>query len=127
MSLGYPAELWTPVRFVRSIQTCSFCFEEIPTGSPGNSTGTRGTRAYYCARRSAWLCLACKSEYTRSDIAREEEDERIACATREAFTGPSPSLHAGDGDPVVSPVIGAQNRLTDSVDTFGATHVPPAA
>jgi hypothetical protein len=65
------AEAWTPIRFVRSLHQCESCKATILLGSPGSSTGTRGTRAFWTKQRDAWRCLSCHTEITRSDRARE--------------------------------------------------------
>jgi len=64
-------ELWTPVRYVHQPQTCDFYWSRIAPGKPGSTTGTRGTKAWFCQSRNVWECLECRSEATRAQIARE--------------------------------------------------------
>jgi len=54
--------VWTPVRYVNAPQRCASCGRYIPKGSPGNSAGTRGTRAYFCRERNTWNCIPCRQE-----------------------------------------------------------------
>jgi hypothetical protein len=71
-------EQWTPVRYVRFPQRCDFCWETIPRCKPGNSTGTRGTKAYFNAVRRVWECIACRQEGFRAEAERERMDEARA-------------------------------------------------
>ncbi len=64
-------EIWTPIRFVRSLHICESCGETILLGSPGSSTGTRDTRAFWTKPRDAWRCLRCHTEIGRMDRARD--------------------------------------------------------
>ena len=66
-------EVWTPVRYVQRQEVCDFCWNFIPPGSPGRSTGSRGTRAWYNPALDIWECLACRSEAMRADMARAAE------------------------------------------------------
>ena len=69
-------EQWTPVRYVRRPQTCAFCWCVIPAGSPGSSTGTRGTRAWV-NDRGEWECLGCRSDGFRAEEARAKRDVEL--------------------------------------------------
>ena len=57
-------DYWMPVRFVRLQQVCNFCQAFIPRASPGRSTGTRGTKAYYCPALGVWECIPCRQLVT---------------------------------------------------------------
>lgn len=63
-------EIWTPVRFVPPGVSCDFCWRAIPRGAPGRSTGTRGTKAYYSAKRRVYECLSCHDELTRVELGQ---------------------------------------------------------
>lgn len=65
-------EAWTPIRFVRSLHQCESCGSTILPGSPGSTTGSRGTRAFQSVQRRAWRCLTCHVEIGRMDRARDE-------------------------------------------------------
>ena len=69
-----PEPHWTPVRYVRVAQVCSFCGHTIPAGSPGSTTGTRGTKAYYNAVLNVWECIGCRQEALRALGAQLEMD-----------------------------------------------------
>jgi hypothetical protein len=74
---------WQAVRFVHQDQTCALCWDRIAKGSPGSSTGSRGTRAWFlpaarltCAITGRvilgpglWECLPCHDELTRAELA----------------------------------------------------------
>jgi len=62
---------WVPVRYVERAQICQFCQRRIPKGSPGNSKGTRGTKAWFNRRTKAWECLPCRTEGFQVEAARE--------------------------------------------------------
>lgn len=68
----HPGELWTPVRYVSRNQVCDFCWCTIPKGSPGNSAGTRGTRAWFNHYLGIWECLECRTEAVRAELMREQ-------------------------------------------------------
>lgn len=57
-----PERHWMPVRFVRTAQECSFCGFTIPAASPGATTGTRGTKAFYNRLTKEWECIPCRRE-----------------------------------------------------------------
>lgn len=59
---------WTPVRFVRQQVECACCWEIIPAGKPGTTTGTRGTKAYYCAQTREFECMRCRGLATERDL-----------------------------------------------------------
>ena len=69
----HPAEKWTPARHVPTGVYCDFCNCWIRKASPGNSTGSRGTKAWYNAYRKVWECLGCRTEAMRADFARAVE------------------------------------------------------
>lgn len=66
-----PEPLWTPVRFVSHDRVCSFCGFTIRRASPGNTTGTRGTKAYCNNLLREWECIGCRQEALRAAAARE--------------------------------------------------------
>lgn len=68
----HPAEQWIPVRWVKKAVRCDFCRSNIPAGKPGTTTGSRGTKAWYCRHRNIFECLGCRSEAMRADTARKE-------------------------------------------------------
>jgi len=65
--------VWTPVRYVRFPQVCDFCWELIPRSSPGRTTGSRGTKAFFNAALNIWECIPCREEATRADLTRQSE------------------------------------------------------
>jgi hypothetical protein len=67
------AGYWMPVRFVSKQQVCDFCWGFIPPQKPGTSTGSRGTKAYYCPGLGIWECIPC-----RQLVTPELEDARRA-------------------------------------------------
>jgi hypothetical protein len=67
-------ERWIPVRYVNYSQRCRFCWCDIPRGSPGSTTGTRGTRAWKSLDTGEWECLSCRTEGFRAEEAREASD-----------------------------------------------------
>lgn len=69
MSNPVPRVTWTPARYVRDPQVCSMCFNIIPNGRPGATTGTRGTKAWYCPEHQVWECLDCHTERTDAELA----------------------------------------------------------
>lgn len=66
-----PELRWTPVRYVEKSQTCTFCGFEILKASPGNTIGTRGTKAYFNSLTREWECIPCRNEAVRAQIARD--------------------------------------------------------
>ena len=64
-----PEPYWTPARFVHEPQTCSFCGYMIPRASPGSTTGTRGTKAYFNSLTKVWECIGCRQEALRAQGA----------------------------------------------------------
>jgi hypothetical protein len=68
-------EVWIPIRFVREEVRCWFCHARIPKASPGSTTGTRGTKAWWDKATNRWECLPCHDEGTRAQIARDELDD----------------------------------------------------
>jgi hypothetical protein len=63
-----------PVRWIHQAQTCHLCWNGIPRGKPGTTTGSRGTKAFFlpdAILRDAltkqpilgpglWECLECR-------------------------------------------------------------------
>lgn len=68
MATPVPRVTWTPVRYVREPQLCSLCLNAIPAGKPGATTGSRGTRAWFCAEHRVWECLACRSAAVDAEL-----------------------------------------------------------
>lgn len=60
---------WMPVRFVSHEQECDLCWAIIPKASPGRSTGTRGTKAWYNAAFGIWECIKCRQLVTPELVA----------------------------------------------------------
>jgi len=69
------AERWTPVRFVANAQRCDFCGCDIPRAKPGNTVGTRGTKAWWNPDRKVWECLGCRTEGFRAEEERAKLDQ----------------------------------------------------
>ena len=65
-------EPWTPARYIRFAQICESCGSTIAVQSPGTSTGTRGTKAFFSPLRRAWQCLHCRTELCRCERAAVE-------------------------------------------------------
>jgi hypothetical protein len=63
---------WTPARYVHAHQRCWFCGAHIPRATPGRTTGTRGTKAFFNTAFRLWECCDCRAEATRADLARLE-------------------------------------------------------
>jgi len=76
---------WIAVRYIQASQRCVFCGAFIPKGKPGSRTGERGTKAWFRKTdgwSGEWECLACRTEGTRADLAREQERAAIAAHVR---------------------------------------------
>ena len=67
-SVPIERKTWTPVRFIRDPQVCAFCWQIIPNGRPGSTTGSRGTKAWYCPEHRVYECLGCRSEATDAEL-----------------------------------------------------------
>lgn len=63
---------WTPVRYVPDGIWCDCCDERITRAAPGRTTGTRGTKAYFCKQIGQWECMRCRAIGERCDRARAE-------------------------------------------------------
>lgn len=72
---GKDPRCWTPARYIDKSQKCDFCWNAIVRCKPGNTTGTRGTKAWYNAALGIWECLACRSEGMRAEEARAAIDQ----------------------------------------------------
>jgi len=68
----HPENDWRPVRFVRARQLCCRCWHYIPKGSPGNTTGTRGTKAWWHPGWDVWMCVPCRSADVDFELQYEE-------------------------------------------------------
>jgi hypothetical protein len=66
MRRAIPVETWIPMRTVYASTWCWFCGAFIAKGKPGNTTGTRGTKAWWCRERDVCECLECRSEAIRA-------------------------------------------------------------
>ena len=75
-------ELWNPARYIMQSQVCVDCGIRIPKASPGTSSGTRGTKAFFSPDRKAWRCEACMEDASKCDLARETLREAIAKGVR---------------------------------------------
>ena len=69
------AERWIPARTISQRQRCDFCGCDIPRAKPGNTTGSRGTKAWFNPDRRVWECCDCRSEGFRAEAEREKLDE----------------------------------------------------
>lgn len=69
------SETWVPIRTVYADTVCWFCGTEIPKGKPGSSTGSRGTKAWWCKERDVCECLPCGSERLRAEEAGAREKQ----------------------------------------------------
>jgi hypothetical protein len=69
---GY-REHFAPVRVVRNPVHCCLCWGRIERAAPGARTGERGTKAYFEGRLGLWLCLECRGEHTRAELAAGAE------------------------------------------------------
>ena len=67
-----PEPFWMPTRTIAHDQECSFCGRTIRRAHPGNTTGTRGTKAYYNAMLREWECIDCRQEALRAHAAALE-------------------------------------------------------
>lgn len=86
------ATYWIPVRHVRQAQECDFCWCRIPKASPGHTSGSRGTKAYYNPVLRIWECCECR----RLAAERDERVERLRLgALHEAGAGDAALLRAG--------------------------------
>jgi hypothetical protein len=72
------SETWVPIRTVYAWTYCWFCGTLIAKAKPGSTTGTRGTKAWWCKERDVLECLDCRSEGMRAEEARGAAQER-AC------------------------------------------------
>lgn len=64
-----PEPYWMPVRYVNEPQVCSFCGYTIQRASPGSTTGSRGTKAYFNSLTKVWECIGCRQEALRAQGA----------------------------------------------------------
>ena len=70
-----PEKHWTPARYIREVQECSFCGFTIPPAKPGASSGTRGTKAYFNTLTKEWECVPCRREAVEAQLAGAKEVE----------------------------------------------------
>lgn len=90
-------EEWSPVRWVRSPQVCSWCWGPIGVVSPGATTGTRGTKAFVCVQLGLWRHIDCHHEAQMqeldhrdalgSQLAEERESAPVAGPSSETVHG----------------------------------------
>lgn len=91
----HPAEKWIPVRFLRQAVVCSFCRCTVWAGSPGHTTGTRGTRVWWNQWRNEYECMPCRSEAVRAGIAFDVEQDHLRRAAVAGITAAAPQLPLG--------------------------------
>jgi len=60
------SETWVPIRTVYMNTYCWLCGDLIPRAKPGCTTGTRGTKAWWCKERDVCECTGCRSEAMRA-------------------------------------------------------------
>lgn len=85
----HPGWKWTPVRYLAHDAVCGFCRVMIFKGSPGRTTGTRGTRCWWNAYWREYECLGCRSEAMRADTAWQDQQD----AMRQAVGAGAPALN----------------------------------
>ncbi len=80
-------EVWTPIYFLASSQSCDFCFAPIPRSGLGPTPSE--PRAVFSALRNVHECVGCH---------RERERCRRACEPGVPALGPSQMPREGTGD-----------------------------